>query len=158
MQSKEEKKEYNKQWYDNNKEKRKQYIDTNKEKIKEYNKQWHIDNKEHIKQYRIDNQKEIKEKRKLYKSNKKEEIKRYDLKHRYNITLEQYTEFLNKQEGKCAICHNQFKSTKDTHIDHNHITKKVRGLLCFKCNRGLGYFNDNKNTLNNASKYINDND
>ena len=70
---------------------------------------------------------------------------------------------LKKQNYKCAICHNEFKiftdsHIKDIHIDHNHITNKVRGLLCIKCNSGIGYLNDDINLLKEAIKYLKRND
>jgi len=41
-------------------------------------------------------------------------------------------------------------------IDHNHLTNKVRGLLCNKCNQGIGFFNDNVHLLSEAIKYLNE--
>ena len=52
------------------------------------------------------------------------------------VSEETYTALLEKQEGGCAICGNPPK-TRRLHVDHNHRTGKVRGLLCFRCNRGL---------------------
>lgn len=43
---------------------------------------------------------------------------------------------------------------KNFEVDHCHLTGKIRGLLCDRCNRGLGYFKDNSKALLNASKYI----
>jgi len=65
---------------------------------------------------------------------------------------------LIKQNNLCAICHNEFKPFKDIHIDHNHITGKVRGLLCSKCNMSLGGFDDKINNLESAIIYLKNND
>jgi hypothetical protein len=59
----------------------------------------------------------------------------------YGLTLEQVDEMLIKQDHKCALCGKSLKETK-RNIDHNHITKKVRGILCHRCNIGLGYVED----------------
>ena len=73
----------------------------------------------------------------------------------YGITSDNYREIYEKQEGRCAICRNDIKfRTKYTHIDHNHHTGKVRGLLCNKCNTGLGKFNDDLKILQSALDYI----
>ena len=52
------------------------------------------------------------------------------------VTPEEYDRLLAEQDGGCAICGNPPK-TRRLHVDHNHRTAKVRGLLCFRCNRGL---------------------
>jgi len=52
------------------------------------------------------------------------------------ITDEEYERLLAEQEGGCAICGNPPK-TRRLSVDHNHRTGKVRGLLCFRCNRAL---------------------
>lgn len=109
--------------------------------------------------------------KKYYDANSDEIIarqkSRYDkkkqLKHRlkcvYKITLEEFNEILNKQDNKCAIC--GMKETiknkwglKQLAIDHNHETGKVRGLLCDRCNRGLGYFKENTDSLLKAILYL----
>jgi hypothetical protein len=75
---------------------------------------------------------------------------------RYGISLEDYNQILETQNGVCSICatdepgglHKKFQ------VDHDHSTGEVRGLLCCKCNRGLGYFSDNPLTLAKASSYL----
>ena len=58
------------------------------------------------------------------------------------------------QEGKCKICKtHQDNLTVPLNVDHNHITKKVRGLLCGNCNRAFGLVNENITTLENMIKY-----
>jgi hypothetical protein len=58
------------------------------------------------------------------------------LKRKYGISIRQYDEMLALQLGVCAICHFPPKSRR-LHVDHDHATKRVRGLLCFTCNRFL---------------------
>jgi len=65
----------------------------------------------------------------------------------------------NKQNGCCKICKiHQSKLKSALHIDHNHSTNKIRGLLCNKCNQGLGLFNDNIILLTNSINYLKKND
>lgn len=56
------------------------------------------------------------------------------------------------QHGRCAICRKSSK--RRLHMDHDHKTKLVRGLLCGKCNKGLGLFNDTIDLLNRAIQYL----
>jgi thymidylate synthase len=67
---------------------------------------------------------------------------------------EKYQQLISLQGGACAICRRPSESNRSLHVDHCHITNAVRGLLCEKCNSGLGMFKDNQQTLNNASSYI----
>lgn len=64
---------------------------------------------------------------------------------RYNLTVEQYNELIEEQNKKCAICS---KETEKLVIDHNHKTGKVRKLLCYNCNRGMHYIDDEVLLLN----------
>jgi Recombination endonuclease VII len=73
----------------------------------------------------------------------------------YGITLDQYNQMLADQNHKCAICGNEDEvEGRKLAIDHCHKTGKVRGLLCGKCNRGLGLFYDNLELLQNAISYL----
>lgn len=73
----------------------------------------------------------------------------------YGITEDQYNQFLSDQNNKCAICHTDEPGGKGGwHVDHNHDTGIVRGLLCHKCNVGLGHFNDDSILIDRASKYL----
>lgn len=80
------------------------------------------------------------------------ERRRRILKSRYGITPETFDKMLKSQNNKCAICDNGYHLTM--HIDHCHITGKVRGLLCNNCNRGLGHFKDSMRLLVKAKKYL----
>lgn len=77
---------------------------------------------------------------------------------RYNISIGDWQALFDKQQGKCAICGiHQCQLNITLAIDHDHLTGKVRGLLCTKCNTGLGMFVvDEKKTdlLKKAIKYI----
>ena len=73
------------------------------------------------------------------------------LKSNFGITLEDFNRMFKEQNGKCKICS---KGLIKPHVDHNHDTGKVRGLLCNQCNRGLGFFNDNYQLLDKALYYI----
>lgn len=72
----------------------------------------------------------------------------------YGITAAIYAEMLAKQGGGCAICGNTCKTGRRLAIDHNHETGQVRGLLCSKCNRGLGMFDDRQDLLRRSVGYL----
>lgn len=79
------------------------------------------------------------------------------LKSRYGISIEQYEEMLNSQNGKCAICassSNGYRGKYGMAVDHCHLTGKVRSLLCNRCNNGIGHFQDNLNLMYKAVKYL----
>jgi hypothetical protein len=73
----------------------------------------------------------------------------------YSLTPEQYDAMLKEQCGRCAICCTEKPGGKGRfHVDHDHATGKVRGLLCSSCNRGLGYLKDDEKILYCAWYYI----
>lgn len=76
----------------------------------------------------------------------------------YGLTFEDYAKKLGLQGGGCAICgscENFRGDQKMLHVDHDHATGKVRGILCAKCNGGLGYFKDSPELLSRAIAYLN---
>ena len=79
---------------------------------------------------------------------------KYYLKKHYGITPAIYEALLIKQHGACAICRKKNLGTRRLAVDHNHTTGKIRGLLCAKCNSGLGLFNDSVSLLISAMDYL----
>jgi protein-arginine kinase activator protein McsA len=92
---------------------------------------------------RIEKYKQVREYEKKFHTERR-------LRYEYGITMETYKDMLKSSNGKCAICEKESKLV----IDHCHSTGKVRGLLCQTCNKGLGLFYDNKETLNRAIDYL----
>jgi hypothetical protein len=83
-------------------------------------------------------------------------IKRKDqkLKKQYGISFEEKLNMFNLQNKKCDICNTEFKNISAAHVDHCHKTGKIRGLLCTKCNPGIGYLQDSTDILKSAIKYL----
>lgn len=76
-----------------------------------------------------------------------------------NANREEYETLLEKQNNVCAICGITAEEIgKKLVIDHNHETLKIRGLLCWRCNSGLGFFKDNQAHLAMAIEYLVRND
>ena len=84
-----------------------------------------------------------------YKARRRRIKNRWRVK-KYGITVEQYTQMMEDQDGFCAICY----AEPATHIDHDHETGRVRGLLCGACNRGLGQFKEDADTVAFAAAYL----
>jgi len=102
--------------------------------------------------------KELKGGRRSYKMSR-EAQRHYGLKRYYGLTGEQYGEMLAAQKGLCAICGKPETAMingtpKVMHVDHDHDTDDVRGLLCGSCNGGLGLFKDDPAILRAAADYI----
>ena len=86
-------------------------------------------------------------------------IRNWNLMNTYGITTDDYNDMFIEQAGQCAICGiHQSELKKKLHVDHNHETGKVRGLLCDGCNIALGRMKDDVRILQNAIKYLGDND
>lgn len=72
---------------------------------------------------------------------------------KYKSTPAVYVEHMEKQEGRCAIC-GQLPAKQQLCIDHDHETGLFRGLICDKCNLGLGLFQDRTDILAEAIQYL----
>lgn len=114
----------------------------------EYNKKYYLEHKEKRK-------KQLKISNKINYLYNRQKHKERNEKHNYKLSPQRKLGFLIKQKYKCAICKNQFNGdTYKPNIDHNHITKKIRGLLCKNCNFLLGFAKDDPWILKMAIQYL----
>lgn len=92
-------------------------------------------------------------------SQPKQKLKQREWSYRrlYNITPAEYDQLLKKQGGGCAICGDTKtrKGSDHLHVDHDHQTGEVRGILCNHCNVALGYIKDKPDLLQKAINYLN---
>jgi hypothetical protein len=120
----EQRKKYRQDWYQ-----------ANRERQREYAKAWYRENRERIaSEYQADIEVRRRRRRELYRE-KPERARQSRLKNCYNLTEEQYSEMVQQQAGLCYLCHRMSK----LFIDHDHVTGRVRRLLCIRCNFQLGH-------------------
>ena len=78
----------------------------------------------------------------------------------YGLEYKDYVSMYSKQGGGCEICGTPIAKFKNddgvltAHVDHDHVTGEVRGLLCRNCNSGLGMFQDDTELLDAAIDYL----
>lgn len=93
-----------------------------------------------------------------YKANRKRAIARSvrsSRKSRYGITQETYDALKYAQGNKCAICRTPFDElTRSPSVDHCHVSKKIRGLLCSPCNTGIGLLRESEQIFLQALQYL----
>ena len=86
--------------------------------------------------------------------------RKYDMRRLYGVPYEELLKRLEAQNGKCKICQEEVdllvpkRNGRTACVDHEHTTGKIRGLLCVKCNAGLGQFRDSPDLLKNAVAYL----
>lgn len=98
--------------------------------------------------------------RRVWESNNPEKVRGCWIKQYWpdltgNEAIVEYQKLFDKQKGLCAICNTpENNKRKRLAVDHDHSTGKVRGLLCDRCNRGLGYFKDSPELLHKGINYL----
>lgn len=130
------------------------------EKHREYNKIHRLEINKRNREYKHKNIEEVHKRNKLYNDNHLPQKRAYNknwvwqkLLKNYGITLEQYNQMFVDQNGVCKIC-GQPELTKRLAVDHNHITGKIRGLLCTRCNTAIGLFKENISIIEGAVRYL----
>jgi hypothetical protein len=95
-------------------------------------------------------------KRKPLSPEQRQARRAYRLQWRYGLSIEEFDALLEQQDGTCAICPVVISdgSGRRLHVDHDHDTGKVRGLLCQKCNTALGAFGESPERLRKALAYL----
>lgn len=87
------------------------------------------------------------------KEKNREYHRKHHLERTYGVTPEQYAEMLFIQGGRCAACTSDGDGKK-LHLDHNHETGEVRGLLCWNCNAAIGLLKEDVDRLRNLIAYL----
>lgn len=146
--TKERKNEVNRDWYRRTKAKRKLVTDAwrerNKDKVKEINKRWRKNNPEKALATQMN-----------WFAKNPEKMRMSHLYNTFGITWDDYLVIMEKQNGECAICGKNCKENgRLLCVDHDHRTGVIRGLLCTKCNSGLGFLKDDIGILQRAISYL----
>lgn len=82
-----------------------------------------------------------------------EQRRKYRLKSKFGKDV-MVADMLQKQDGKCAICKSPDFAPRGPNVDHDHETGEIRGLLCMKCNVGIGMFADSTEVMESAIAYL----
>lgn len=110
---------------------------------------------EYQKEYRKKHKIEKAEYEKKYAKEHRNNIRKGHWRRKYGITEDEYNLKFLEQAGKCAICgKHQSEFKRALSVDHDHATGKVRGLLCYNCNTGLGMFKEDTKILDIAIDYL----
>jgi hypothetical protein len=108
-------------------------------------KKWQQENSERLNAYRRE-------------YNQRPERKRAErdghLRRKYGIGVDDYERMLLSQDGGCAICGDPGPDTGSLHVDHDHASRHVRGLLCVSCNNALGAFRESFDIFQAAADYL----
>lgn len=123
---------------------------------REANRRWREKNKEHLRQrsvaYRKNNREDCIERTRKWQRENPDRFKDTAMRRKYGIGLLEFKQLLDYQGGCCAVC----GSTKKLVIDHCHGTGVIRGILCDRCNVGIGCLNDDAHRLTAAADYLNE--
>jgi hypothetical protein len=113
-------------------------------------------NRDRVKRWREQNPEKYLAKQRAYSASpaKKKADRRSYLKRKYGMTLEDYDAMFEEQGGVCAICKKPRPEDRTLHVDHDHNTGTIRGLLCFRCNNALGDFEEEYELFRRAADYL----
>jgi hypothetical protein len=73
---------------------------------------------------------------------------------KYGLSLDDYECMLEAQGGVCAICGEARPEERTLHVDHDHVTGAIRGLLCIRCNNAIGNFREEYELFLRAAEYL----
>lgn len=146
----EKKREYDRAWRAKNRDRLRKlaqkWRDSNRERVRANHLRWTRENRERHLEYGR-------------KWRAKHPRRRYShvLKNQYGITLDQLTAMIAGQGNACAICRKDFSSLprRHIHVDHNHRSGAVRGILCSNCNTMIGHAHDSQEILSLGIAYLN---
>jgi hypothetical protein len=81
-------------------------------------------------------------------------LREIHLRNKFGLTPVEFDTLLAAQDGACALCDAPPTSGISLHVDHDHGTGEIRGLLCMRCNNALGLFREDPDLLRRAARYV----
>jgi hypothetical protein len=128
------------------------------ERQREYKRAWYARNREQADAasalWERNNRERRSENQRRRRAEKGEKFS-YDLKTRYGVTVNQYRAMIARQGGGCAVCGVETSSAgRRLVVDHEHDTGRVRGVLCHRCNSGIGMLGDTEQGVAKAVAYL----
>jgi hypothetical protein len=113
-------------------------------------------NRDRVRRWQEENPERYREKLKEFKQSPagKRSDRKGHLRRKFGMSLEDYDELVEKQGGVCAVCGYPPDEGKSFHIDHDHDSGRIRGLLCSRCNHAIGLLRDDPEVIESALTYL----
>jgi len=113
-------------------------------------------NRDRVRRWQLENAERYRAKQLEYAASGRKQIvdRKSHLKRKYGMTLEGYDRMFEAQNGVCAICLEVRPDDRTLHVDHDHETGVIRGLLCFRCNNALGDLREDVDLFQAAANYL----
>jgi Recombination endonuclease VII len=120
--------------------------------------EWYRNNRAHAieraKRWRAENPERARATQRAVNRRRRPAARDHHLRKNFGISQADYERMLSKQGGCCAICRRPPRTGSSLHVDHDHDTGLVRGLLCFRCNGGIGQLGEDVERLVTATAYL----
>jgi hypothetical protein len=113
-------------------------------------------NRDRVRRWQLENPERLSAYRREYRRRpeRKAADREAHLRRQYGITIADYERMFEAQGGVCAICDEVRPEERTLHVDHDHATGVIRGLLCFRCNNALGDFREEYELFRKAADYL----
>jgi hypothetical protein len=120
--------------------------------------EWYTENREReiarVRAWQQANPERLKASRDRNRDRRNRKMREIHLRNKFGLTPEEYERIFKAQDGVCALCERQPTPGISLHVDHDHATGEVRGLLCMRCNNALGLFREDPDLLRRAARYV----
>jgi hypothetical protein len=121
-------------------------------------KQWYAANKEReiarVRAWQQANPDRVKASQHKNREQRNRKMRELHLRNKFDLTPAQYDQMLDRQGGGCAICGDPARADSSLHVDHDHGSGEIRGLLCMRCNNAIGLLKEDPCLLRRAANYV----
>ncbi len=121
-------------------------------------KEWYRHNREReiarVRMWQQANPERLKASRQRNRATRNRKMREIHLRNKFGLTPDEYERILDQQAGVCALCEYPPTPGISLHVDHDHATGEIRGLLCVRCNNALGLFREDPDLLKRAARYV----